>query len=59
MSEGFDFLGFRLQWKRKRGTNKWHVYTGLPRVFRTADCVLCYAANLPFRYSVRTSWGVR
>jgi RNA-directed DNA polymerase len=27
MSEGFDFLGFRLQWKRKRGTNKWHVYT--------------------------------
>jgi RNA-directed DNA polymerase len=27
MSEGFDFLGFRLQWKRKRGTNKWYVYT--------------------------------
>jgi RNA-directed DNA polymerase len=27
MSEGFDFLGFRIQWKRKRGTNKWHVYT--------------------------------
>ena len=23
MSEAFDFLGFRLQWKRKRGTNKW------------------------------------
>ena len=27
MSEAFDFLGFRIQWKRKRGTNKWHVYT--------------------------------
>ena len=27
MSEGFDFLGFRIQWRRKRGTNKWHVYT--------------------------------
>ncbi len=27
MSEGFDFLGFRIQWKRKRGTSKWHVYT--------------------------------
>ncbi len=27
MSEGFDFLGFRIQWKRKRGTANWHVYT--------------------------------
>jgi RNA-directed DNA polymerase len=27
MSEAFDFLGFRLQWKRKRGTDKWYVYT--------------------------------
>ncbi|WP_222270873.1 reverse transcriptase domain-containing protein [Modestobacter marinus] len=27
MSEGFDFLGFRIQWKRKRGTNTWHAYT--------------------------------
>lgn len=27
MSEGFDFLGFRIRWKRKRGSNKWHVYT--------------------------------
>jgi RNA-directed DNA polymerase len=26
MSEGFDFLGFRIQWKRKRGTNKWYAY---------------------------------
>ena len=27
MGDGFDFLGFHIQWKRKRGTNKWHVYT--------------------------------
>jgi RNA-directed DNA polymerase len=27
MSESFDFLGFRIQWRRKRGTNKWYVYT--------------------------------
>jgi RNA-directed DNA polymerase len=27
MSEAFDFPGFRLQWKRKGGTSKWHVYT--------------------------------
>jgi len=27
MSDGFSFLGFHIQWKRKRGTNKWYVYT--------------------------------
>jgi RNA-directed DNA polymerase len=27
MSEGFDFLGFRIQWRRKRGTSQWYVYT--------------------------------
>ena len=27
MSEGFEFLGFHIQWRRKRGTSKWHVYT--------------------------------
>jgi RNA-directed DNA polymerase len=27
MSEGFDFLGFRIQWRRKYGSHKWHVYT--------------------------------
>ena len=27
MSDGFDFLGFRIQWNRKRGTNQWYVYT--------------------------------
>jgi RNA-directed DNA polymerase len=27
MRDGFDFLGFRIVWKRKRGTDKWHVYT--------------------------------
>jgi RNA-directed DNA polymerase len=27
MSDGFDFLGFHIQWRRKFGTNQWHVYT--------------------------------
>jgi RNA-directed DNA polymerase len=27
MSEGFEFLGFRIQWKPKRGTDKWYVHT--------------------------------
>jgi RNA-directed DNA polymerase len=27
MSEGFDFLGFHIQWRHKRGTNNWYVYT--------------------------------
>ena len=27
MSDGFDFLSFRIRWKRKRGTDKWYVYT--------------------------------
>jgi len=27
MVEGFDFLGFHIQWRRKKGTNKWYVYT--------------------------------
>jgi RNA-directed DNA polymerase len=28
MSDGFDFLGFHIQWRKKRGTrNTWYVYT--------------------------------
>jgi RNA-directed DNA polymerase len=27
LSEGFDFLGFHIRWRRKRGTNKHYVYT--------------------------------
>ncbi|RBQ11600.1 group II intron reverse transcriptase/maturase [Spongiactinospora rosea] len=27
MAEGFDFLGFHIQWRRKRGTGQWYVYT--------------------------------
>jgi RNA-directed DNA polymerase len=26
-ADGFDFLGFGIKWMRKRGTDKWHVYT--------------------------------
>jgi RNA-directed DNA polymerase len=27
MSDGLDFLGFHIRWRRTRGSNKWHVYT--------------------------------
>jgi len=27
LEEGFDFLGYHIQWRRKRGTNERHVYT--------------------------------
>ncbi|MGW1201143.1 group II intron reverse transcriptase/maturase [Streptomyces sp. NPDC002536] len=27
MADGFDFLGFHIQWRRRRGSDKWHVYT--------------------------------
>ncbi|GAA2220979.1 reverse transcriptase domain-containing protein [Micromonospora olivasterospora] len=27
MSDGLDFLGFHIQWQRKRGSNRWHVHT--------------------------------
>ncbi|MGP4029355.1 reverse transcriptase domain-containing protein [Actinomadura sp. 3N407] len=27
MADGFEFLGFHIQWRRKRGTDKWYVYT--------------------------------
>ncbi|MFZ1384407.1 MAG: reverse transcriptase domain-containing protein, partial [Propionicimonas sp.] len=37
MGEGFDFLGFRIQWRRKQGSNKWYVYTYIAdRPFRSA-----------------------
>jgi RNA-directed DNA polymerase len=36
MSEGFDFLGFHIRWRRKRGTTKWYVYTFIgDRPFRS------------------------
>ena len=27
MSEGFNFLGFPIRWRRKQGSTKWYVYT--------------------------------
>jgi RNA-directed DNA polymerase len=27
LSDGFDFVGFHIQWCRKKGTNKYYVYT--------------------------------
>jgi len=35
------------------------IRAGLPRVFRTAGFASIYAASCEFRYSVRTSCGVR
>jgi predicted TIM-barrel enzyme len=35
------------------------VVTGLPHVFRTVEFVLFHAAGCSFRYSMRTSCGVR
>jgi RNA-directed DNA polymerase len=36
MSEGFDFLGFHIQWRRKKGTTKSYVYTFIAdRPFRS------------------------
>ncbi|HEX2804972.1 MAG TPA: group II intron reverse transcriptase/maturase [Kineosporiaceae bacterium] len=41
MSQGFDFLGFRIQWKRKRGANKWYVYTFIAdRPFRSVKATI-------------------
>lgn len=36
MADGFDFPGFRIRWKRKRGTSQWYVYTFIAdRPFRS------------------------
>jgi RNA-directed DNA polymerase len=36
MSEGFDFLGFHIRWRPKKGTTQWHVYTFIAdRPFRS------------------------
>jgi RNA-directed DNA polymerase len=31
LASGIDFLGFHIKWIRKRGSNKWHVYTFIAR----------------------------
>ncbi|MEI5522031.1 group II intron reverse transcriptase/maturase [Streptomyces brasiliscabiei] len=49
MSEGFDFLGFRIQWRRKQGTNKWHVYTFIAD--RPIRSVKAKSRALTHRYS--------
>lgn len=36
VSEGFDFLGFHIRWRRKQGSQKWHIYTFIAdRPFRS------------------------
>ncbi len=41
MSEAFDFLGFRIQWRRKQGTSKWYACT-----FIAARCVRAVKAKI-------------
>ena len=55
MSEGFDFLGFRIQWRRKRGTNKWYVYTFIAdRPIRSVKAKIRALTN---RTSQQATWG--
>ena len=55
MREGFDFLGFRIQWKRKRGTRKWFVYTFVAdRPFRSVK-----AKIRALTHRVSKSWALR
>jgi RNA-directed DNA polymerase len=39
MSEKFDFLRLRIQWRRKRGTNKWYVCTFIAETDRPVRSV--------------------
>src|SRR5208283_1216616 len=47
------------RWSNRRLDDLELDYRGLPRVSRTADFASIYAAICEFRYSVRTSCGVR
>ena len=38
MSEGFDFLGFHIRWRPKRGTTKWFVSIPSSRNGRSGRC---------------------
>jgi RNA-directed DNA polymerase len=54
LSEGFDFLGFRIQWKRKRGTNKWYVYT-----FIASRPIRSLKAKIRTYTNRRSHWDLR
>ncbi len=55
MSQGFDFLGFRIQWKRKRGTNKWYVYTFIAdRPFRSVKVKIRALTPRTSQHDLRT-----
>ncbi len=56
MSEGFDFLGFHIQWKRKRGTNtlaRLHLHRG------PADPVVEGESTCPDEQDVTAAPGIR
>jgi hypothetical protein len=65
-----SLASLRMRWNRAKDTECLDRETGeawwpeiskdeLPRVFRTGDLRLIHAASCPFRYSSRTSCGVR
>ncbi len=58
-SGGWQQLGTGLEASASAAGHSVGGVGGLPRVFRTADFVSIYAASCEFRYSARTSCGVR
>jgi Reverse transcriptase (RNA-dependent DNA polymerase) len=61
LSEGFDFLGFHIQWRRKRGTSKWYVYTFIStralRLVKQLVRIACPGSS--FRSGHRAAGGER
>ncbi len=56
MSDGFDFLGFHIQWRRKYGSNKWYVYTFIAdRPVRSLKAKIRALTN---RTSQQNPWAV-
>jgi RNA-directed DNA polymerase len=54
MSEAFDFLGFRIQWKRKRGTGKWYVCTFIAdRPIRSLKAKISALTNRKSQWDLR------
>jgi RNA-directed DNA polymerase len=50
LEEGFDFLGYHIQWRRKRGTNQRYVYThpskkALASIKRKVRALTCQKAH--------------
>ena len=67
MQDGFDFLGFCIIWKRKRGTDKWYVYTfivdkpvqSLQRKIRSLTHRLSHGDPTTIAYPLVAGWTAR